>query len=50
MIETDVVNEEVLLLLSEKTMKKADTLILRMIQLKCWDKNSLQIGKFDFLD
>lgn len=25
MIETDVVNEEVLLLLSEKTMKKADT-------------------------
>lgn len=36
MIETDVVNEEILFLLSKETMKKfIQKLVLRMITLKC---------------
>lgn len=36
MTETDVVNEEILFLLSKETMKKfIQKLVLRMIMLKC---------------
>ena len=42
MIETDVVNEEILFLLSKETMKKfIQKLVLRMIMLKCQDKNRI---------
>ena len=42
MIETDVVNEEILFLLSKETMKKfIQKLVLRMIMLKCQGKNRI---------
>lgn len=42
MIETDVVNEEILFLLSKETMKKfIQKLVLRMITLKCQGKNRI---------